>query len=147
MNDKIITVKEYADKYIFKVKDNFVPKAVALNCGVYQINMTDKKDLLTRLMYDLLPHKGNKGELYLINVLNHINNKFPPCFVMTAVEDFVKDQAPLLVDKLKENNIKYEYKIYGDDNNRLGHVFHCDIKTDDAKLCNKEECDFFKSFM
>ena len=143
----LCTNKEYADKYSFKVKDNFVPKAVALNCGVYKIDISNKKDLITRLMYDLLPHKGNKEELYLINVLNHINDKFPPCFVMTAVEDFVKDQAPLLVDKLKENNIKYEYKIYGDDNNRLGHVFHCDIKTDDAKLCNKEECDFFKSFI
>ena len=48
-----------ATVYDFKVKDDFVPKADALNCGVYQINMTDKKDLLTRLMYDLLPHKGN----------------------------------------------------------------------------------------
>ena len=139
--------KEYADRYSFKVKDKFAPKAIALNCGVYKIDISNKKDLITRLMHDLLPYKGNDEEMYLINVLNHINDRFPPCFVMTAVQDFVKDQAPLLIDKLTENNIEYEYKIYGDENNQLGHVFHCDIKTDDAKLCNKEECDFFRSFI
>lgn len=138
--------KDYADKYSFKVKDNFKPKAVALNCGVYQISMDDK-GLIANLMKDLLPNKGSNQEMYLINVLNHITDSFPSVYVMTAVEDFVKDQAPLLVEKLKEKNIKHEYKIYGDENNKLGHVFHCDVKSDDAKLCNKDECDFFKSFM
>lgn len=138
--------KDYADKYSFKVKDNFKPKAVALNCGVYQISMDDK-GLIANLMKDLLPNKGSNQEMYLINVLNHITDSFPSVYVMTAVEDFVKDQAPLLVEKLKEKNIKHEYKIYGDENNKLGHVFHCDVKSDDAKFCNKQECDFFKSFI
>ena len=142
----LCTNKEYADNYSFKVKDNFVPKAVALNCGVYQIDMNEK-GMLRNLMKDLLPKKGSDEEMYLVNVLNHITKDFPPTFVMTAVEDFVKDQAPLIVEKLKENNIPYVYRIYGDDNNKLGHVFHCDIKTDSAKLCNTDECDFFKSYM
>ena len=142
----LCTNKDYADKYGFKVKDNFVPKGIALNCGVYQINMNEK-GMLVNLMKDLLPNKGDENEMYLINVLNHIKSDFPPSFVMTAVKDFVKDQAPLLVEKLKDNNIEYIYKIYGDENNELGHVFHCDIKTDSAKLCNKDECDYFKSLI
>lgn len=143
----LCTNMEYANRYEFKVKNNFIPKAIALNCGVYKIDISNKKDLITRLMSDLLPNKGNDEEMYLINVLNHINGRFPPCFVMTSVNDFLKDQAPLLIDKLKDNNISYVYRIYGDKDNQLGHVFHCNIKTDDAKLCNKDECDFFKSFM
>ena len=142
----LCTNKEYADKYDFKVKNNFMPKAIALNCGVYQINMNEK-GMLRNLMKDLLPNKGDTKEMYLVNVLNHINNKFPPTYVMTAVDDFVRNQAPLLIDKLNKEDIKYKYKVYGDDNNKLAHVFHIDIKTDSAKLCNKDECDFFKSFM
>lgn len=143
----LCTNLDYADKYHFKVKDNFKPKAVALNCGVYQMDMSNKNDILTRLLRDLLKDKGSDEEIYLINVLNHINNSFPPAYVMTAVEDFVKEHSILLVDKLKQHNIRHIFKIYGDDNNKLGHVFHCNIRTDDAYNCNKEECDFFRSFI
>lgn len=143
----LCTNLDYADKYHFKVKDKFRPKAVALNCGVYQMDMSNKNDILTRLLKDLLENKGSDEEIYLINVLNHINNSFPPVYVMTAVEDFVKEHSILLVDKLKQHNIKHIFKIYGDDNNKLGHVFHCNIRTDDAYNCNKEECDFFRSFI
>ena len=37
--------------------------------------------------------------------------------------------------------------VYGDKNKILPHVFHCNIKSEDAKLCNDEECAFFKQFL
>lgn len=35
-------------------------------------------------------------------------------------------------------------KLYGDRDHVLGHVFHCDIRSEAANRCNREECEFFK---
>lgn len=143
----LCTNEDYASNFVFKVKNGFVPKAVALNCGLYEVNINNKKDFVTHLVKDLLKNKGTIEEVNLINVLQHINSSFPSSFVMTAINDIAKPQAPLIVEKLKENNIKHVYKVYGDESNPLGHVFHCNVKTYSAHDCNKEECDFFKSFI
>lgn len=50
----------------------------------------------------------------------------------------------LLEAKLKENEVYYEYKIYGDEENPLHHVFHVNIQEPLGQLCNDEECDFFR---
>ena len=139
----ICTNPEYAAHYSFHTPKGFKPAAIALNCGVYQIQISKKKDLTTRLMRDLLPDKGTPLELEQINVLEHITEQFPPTYVMTAYADFVKEQAPLLVHRLEEKNVPHTLCLYGDEQNQLGHVFHCNIKTADARHCNDEECTFF----
>ena len=65
---------------------------------------------------------------------------------LTAVGDFLKDQATILAAKLAECNVPFIYRFYGDAEHELGHVFHCNIKTRDAALCNDEECNFFREF-
>ena len=42
--------------------------------------------------------------------------------------------------------VPFVYRVFGDKVNKLGHVFHCDIKTIDAAQCNDAECDFFREF-
>ena len=66
--------------------------------------------------------------------------------IKEGVADFQKGQAPALVQKLMENNVPFVYRVFGDKVNKLGHVFHCDIKTIDAAQCNDAECDFFREF-
>ena len=66
---------------------------------------------------------------------------------MTANGDELKDQAPFMVEVLKKNDVKHVFKEYGDDTTTLYHVFHCNIKSPDAKVANDDECDFFKSLM
>ena len=105
---------EYAAKYQFKVPEGFIPKAVALNCGVY----------------DMSP-------------VNFITAKFPPCYVMTSNQDFLKEQAPLLLEKLDAAGVCYKYKLYGDEEHPLYHVFHLDMRNEIGKQCNDEECAFF----
>ena len=56
------------------------------------------------------------------------------------------DHAPFMEDKLIENNIPYEYKVYGDEENKLMHVFHCNIKDKNAADCNDAECAFFRKY-
>jgi acetyl esterase/lipase len=140
----ICTNPEYAATYDFTVPENFALTAIALNCGVYAID--DSDEMTSGVMQDLLPNKGTEEELAHINVLNTITDVYPPVFCMTAVNDFLKSQAPALVEKLTENNVPFVYRVFGDKVNKLSHDFHCDVKTVDAAQCNDAECDFFREF-
>lgn len=144
----ICTNPDYAAKYAFQVPEGFAPTAIGLNCGAYRIeldgDLTD--DLTKQLMMDFLPGQGTKEELALIDVTQHITSNFPPTFLFTATGDFLIDQAPLLAAKLTECSVPFIYRFYGDSDHELGHVFHCNIKTEEAKLCNDEECSYFREF-
>lgn len=143
----ILTNKEYAKNYSFKTPKDLCFEAIGLNCGSYNIRISGKKSLTGLLMADYLPEQGSKKELELLCCIDHVTENFPPVFVMTATGDFLKDQAMELVKKLSEKDVPHIYRLYGDINNRLPHVFHCNIRSKDAKLCNDEECDFFKKYL
>lgn len=139
----ICTNPSYAANFNFHVPGGFVPKAIALNCGSYV--QTD--NMMTKaLMADYLPKKGTEEELKLNNPLYYITEKYPPVYVMTSNGDFLKEQAPLMVEVLKEKGIPHVMKCYGDEKTELSHVFHCNIKLPEANVCNDEECEFFKSW-
>lgn len=145
----ICTNREYASKYPFQVPEGFVPTAVALNCGKYEIShdgvFSDEQTKL--LMEDLLPEQGSPKEHELINVAEHVTKDYPPVFLMTSTGDFLKDYAIPMAAKLSSCDVPFMYRLYGDCENKLGHVFHCDVRSADARVCNNEECDFFKEFI
>lgn len=142
----VCTNPQYAAEYEFQPPEGFRPAAIALNCGAYHID-TNTQDLTTALMGDFLPEKGTPQELERIDVACHITGDYPPVFFMTCTEDFLKNQAPLLAAKLLAEDVPFVCRYYGDRNKRLPHVFHCNIRSDDAKLCNDEECSFFRKFL
>ena len=98
-------------------------------------------------MDDYLPDRGSDREMELICVPSHIRSNFPPVFLMTATGDFLNNQPYLMAEKLTEVQVPFIYRLYGDKNHRLGHVFHCDIRSEYAKECNDDECNFFKSMI
>ena len=146
----ICTNPEYAVNYTFKVPNGFVPQAVALNCGAYnplsEVGVLgDEQD--QELMGDFLPEKGSEKERALVNVTDHVTEKFPPVYLMTCVGDFCRPQAPLLETVLKKNGVYYEFKTYGTEENPLYHVFHLTMQEPEGQKCNDEECDFFRRIM
>lgn len=144
----ICTNPEYAKQYDFQVPEGFAWKAVALNCGAYQITISgDAQDFTGQLMSELLPEKGSAEELKKINVIDHVSETFPPVFLMTSNGDFLKADAPLLMKKLMECQVPHMFHFYGDKDTMLYHVFHLNMKTEIAEECNKEECDFFKRYL
>lgn len=141
----ICTNPSYAKSYSFQTPERFAPKAVGLNCGVYDIFMAindNAMGMMKRLMKDFLGRKFNENAAKA-NPVSFLTNEFPPVYLMTSTGDFLLNQAPVMVEKLKELGIPYEYKIYGTKEDKLPHVFHCNIKTQDAKICNDEETSFF----
>lgn len=142
----ICTNPAYAAQFPFRVPEGFAPAALGLNCGAYVIDLDEGgSDGLTRaLMEDFLPEKGSAKELELISVPDHVTKRYPPVFLMTCTGDFLQAQAPVLAAKLAACSIPFVYRFYGDAEHELGHVFHCNIKTEDARRCNDEECGFFR---
>ena len=139
---------DYAKKFKVQPVKEFKPKAVLLNCGAYYITTNnDSQDLTTCLMKDYLPNGGDETELDMINSIEYMTREYPPAFVMNANEDFLRDEAPIMMRKLHELRIPYKSRIYGKKENPLQHVFQCNIKLVEANLCTKEQCDFLKEYI
>ena len=141
----ICTNPEYAARYAFKPPKGFKPTAVGLNCGLYVLN--DDWAEREPLMKDLLPGGGTAEDAALISPMAHMTSDFPPTFVMTSNDDFLKPQAPMLAERLAELEVPFVYRFYGDRQTRLGHVFHCDMRCVEGSRCNDEECGFFRRFL
>lgn len=141
----ICTNAEYAKEYDFQVPEGLKIKAVALNCGQY--NMEDTSDMTRQLMEEYLPEKGTPEELKRISSDLYITDQFPPAYVMTAEGDFLRKQAPYMYGKLKEKNVFCELHEYSSPKEKLMHVFHLNMRSEDAKRCNDDECEFFRKFI
>lgn len=141
--------EEYANQFDFNINSNFKVKAIALNCGtnIIEVSNHPKDKFSTELMKDYLENEGTKEELYLVNALNHINETYPPTFLMSAEDDFLKSQMLPVASKLLEKNVPFVVKYYKDSCEKLGHVFHLNIRSNAANRCNDDECEFFKSFI
>ena len=138
----------YAAKFDFAPPAGFVPTAVALNCGAYQIVVTDDPaDLTSALMADYLPNGGDERELDLVNVMPHVTAGFPPAYLMTCDGDFLHDAAEPMAKLLRELEVTHELHVFGGIGEQLPHVFHCNMKSEDARRCNDDECRFFKRFL
>lgn len=143
----ICTNPDYASKFSFKAPSGFCPKAVVLNCGLYHQKKSEKKDLSTLLMANLMPNKGTDEEYHLIWVDEHATSGFPPAFIMTCEGDFLAQEAPPFYEKLSSLGVAAEYHYYGDAEHVLGHVFQCNIRLPEAIECTREECEFLKRFV
>ena len=139
----------YAARIGISTPEGFVPAGVALNCGAYRISVPQEKkgdmmlDLTANLMQDLLPNGGTSEECELISPINYVNDKFPPSFVMTAEGDFLQSDALPLVHVLNEHGVEVCYHYYKSAKQELGHVFHCNMRLEEASQCNADECAFF----
>lgn len=139
----ILTNPEYAGKYSFKTPEGLSIKGIALNCGIYNA----EKLRTVKSMKDYLPKSNPEEILHDITVIHFVTENFPPAYVMTSNEDFLREEPDFLLPVFKEKGVRYEYKKYGDDEHLLYHVFHCNMRSDEAKIANDDECYFFKSLM
>lgn len=145
----ILTNPSYAEFYPIKLPKKLKLRAVALNCGKYDMcGKTDEDPKLkTILKKDLLPGGASKKEKRLIGVREFVTKDFPPTVLMTCPGDFLKDQASLMVEALEKNGVEFRYLYYGNSKEPLWHVFHVNMRIDAAKECNDEECEFFRRRM
>ena len=144
----LCTNPAYAALLDLDVPEGFAPVAVAINCGANEIVISDDpNDLTSGLMGDFLKDGGTDEELNLIDVGGHVTAAFPPAFIMTCDGDFLYDQAFPLAAKLRELKVVHELHVYAGLSEPLPHVFHCNMRSEDARRCNDDECRFFRRFV
>ena len=136
----------YAEKLSIHPPKGFVPRAVALNSGLYRL-VRGEEDLLDSLAEAYFPGGGTDEEYASIALAEYVTPDFPPCFVMTAPGDFLSGQAKPFYERLRSLGVPAEYRCYGNSENPLKHVFHIDIKLPEARACNADECSFFSNLM
>jgi acetyl esterase/lipase len=140
----MVSNPEYAALFPFEVT-KVTLKGVCLNCGMYDLQkfvQDDNSEI--RLAYwgeDPSAH----GDI--IRIFDYIKKNYPPAYIMTSNMDFLKDCAKPLYEHLQTLGVQSEYKLYGDDLDKLYHVFHIDIKSNIANQCNEEECNFLRSLI
>ena len=142
----LCTDAEYAKELSIYPPKGFLPKAVALNSGLYRL-VRGEEDLLDSLAEAYFPEGGTDEEYEYIDLAKHVNKDFPPSFVMTANEDFLRPQAEPFYEYLKSLGVPAVYKCYGDREKEPTHVFHINIKLAVARKCNEDECAFFSDIM
>lgn len=143
----LCTNPDYARRFELPAPRGFAPRAVCLNCGVYEMIPGGKKDITNALIRDFLPGRGTARELEMVSVVKNATAAFPPSFVMTCEGDFLVPQAMVLVERLRSLGAAAEYHYYGDRDHVLGHVFHCNVHSPEGQQCNRDECDFFKKYL
>ncbi|MBR0138069.1 MAG: alpha/beta hydrolase [Erysipelotrichaceae bacterium] len=140
----IICNESYGKLYDMEVPEDFSFNAVALNCGVYQQKMCRKTEANYWLLNDVFGKGWGEKQLDLLNTYDKITEAFPPAFVMSATGDFLLGQVDVIKPELEKNGIEHIVRIYGTADNKLGHVFHVNVRSNDATICNDEECEFFR---
>ena len=139
----ILTNPEYAKRFSFETPEKMSIKALGLACGLYDVR--DRKPCDRRNGYrGVLKGNGTAEELETLSPAAFVTPAFPPCFVFTAVGDFLLDQPAKLTTRLDECGVDYESKVYGSTDDPLGHVFHCNVRSEAAKQANDDQCAFFE---
>lgn len=148
---------DYRELFSLTIPQGFTLRAVALNCGMYNIyekmasiDKDDRKDAdikLTTLLTDYLSEDWEQYEKQLA-IKEHITDSFPPTYLMTAGNDFLREETLPMVEALTSRGVDVTYKKHGEEGEeKYTHIFHCNLNLEEAKAANKEQCEFFKSFV
>ena len=121
-------------------------RGIGLNCGMYDAaalacgkRIGVAKDYLGAKLPSTDPR---------LQVLFHIDDRYPPAHITTSHHDFLKDHAEPMARLLRERGVKAQLTCYGSPEDiSIGHVFHLDLRKPEAKRCNDDQCDFFKSLL
>lgn len=139
----ICTDPEYA-KIMEITPPEFTLRAVGLNCGMYDLKKRAGEIPGNKLMIDYFTKDpsvyGKK-----LDVLSHVTEKFPPAYLLSAKGDFLVEQCRPMAELLRSKGVPCKYRIYGDE--KTGHVFHLDMRSDLARKANDEEIAFIREHL
>lgn len=139
----ICTDPEYA-KIMEITPPEFTLRAVGLNCGMYDLKERAGEIPGNKLMIDYFTKDpsvyGKK-----LDVLSHVTEKFPPAYLLSAKGDFLVKQCRPMAELIRSKGVPCEYRIYGDE--KTGHVFHLDMRSDLARKANDEEIAFIREHL
>lgn len=120
-------------------------RAIGLFCGLY-----DLKEMGAGPRRGM--HKDYLGKLPKddprFQALEAVTENYPPAFITTGTEDFLRNQAQPMYDFLCSKGVAAEWKCYGREGDKnVCHVFHVNIPLPEAVQCNDDAAAFFKRYV
>ena len=121
-------------------------RALGLNCGMYDLaERASGKRKGIQLDY-LGKHNCISAEDPRVQVLANITQNYPPAFITTGVNDFLRACAQPMWEFLTGKGIEAQWKCYGTEGDKkVAHVFHVNILLPEAIDCNDDTAAFFRS--
>ncbi len=145
----MLTNPAYAAQFSFDVPKDFRVNACGMNCGCYFIPLS--RFVTPQRMGALFQAYFPEDYMPLVPQLKakkYITADYPPAFVMTAQNDYLKMMAAPLHRILKRKGVESILKIYGTKAQKdIGHVFHLNCRSQLADQCNDEQCAFFRAHL
>ena len=131
------------------VSPKFVPKALVLNCGVFDMEgeVERRGVLLTTFLTDILGEKPTGSSIKKMSPVRYITPDFPPVYLATSNGDFLRKHSHRLKEVLEQKQIDFVFKEYGNNKKTQGHVFHLNLKNKVGQTCNQEQIKFVRKIM
>ncbi len=121
-------------------------RALGLNCGLYDMAQR-ASDPRKGLSLDYLGRELSPEDPRF-RVLESIGSNYPPAFLTTSCEDFLRENAEPMCRFLKERGIDAQWRCYGREGDKtVGHVFHVNIALPEATQCNDDTAEFFRRYL
>lgn len=117
-------------------------KGLCLACGMYNlIESSDNKD--TDFLLENYYGSEIKKNDSRLDVISNITDKYPPVYIFSSKDDFLRDLCLPMVNLLKERGVYVKSHIYGlDMAEEIGHVFHLDMHSDIGRQANIDQAEF-----
>ena len=119
-------------------------RALGLTCGLYDV-LPFTKGSMKGLARDYLGRDFDPADPRL-QVLDAIGSNYPPAYITTAANDFLRENAQPMCQLLRSKGIDARWKSYGTpEQKEVAHVFHVNIRLPEAIQCNDEAAEFFRA--
>ena len=145
----MLTNEKYAAMFPFGPPKGLRINACAMNCGCYFMPVS--RFLPPKRVGVLFESYFPEDYLPCVPQLQahkYVTKAFPPAFVMTSRNDYLRAMAPPLHFILRCKGVKSTLRVYGTKAQKeIGHVFHLNCRSELADKCNAEECAFFREHM
>ena len=131
------------------VSPKFVPKALVLNCGVFDMEgeVERRGAVLTPFLKDILGEKPTVISIKKMSPVHFITSDFPPVYLATSNGDFLRKHSYRLKEALEQKQIDFVFKEYGNKKKKQGHVFHLNLNNKVGQTCNQEQIKFVRKIM
>ena len=145
----LLTNPEYAKLFYFPVPEDFKVRGCGMNCGCYFLPFS--RLLKPKTMGPIFEAYFPEDYMPLIPQLKaqkYITANYPPAFVMSAQNDYLRFMAAPLHRIFKKKGVESILKIYGTKAQKdIGHVFHVNILKPEAVACNDDSVAFFRKYI
>ena len=146
----LVTNPEYRKLFDLNIPEICI-KGALMNCGVYNVKNSffDEAGNRIGLADTYLPVDAEKEKiLQQMDVLAYVTEDFPASCLMGSVNDPVSlTDTDAFAELLRSKGVEVLSLWYGQDDPKLGHVFHVNISLEAARVCNDREIEFLRTLL